>query len=626
MRILLIHADRFSFRVTGETSVALSSELEKAGSEGEVGESLVVFMAAEKGDGTNIGSVASQVTEEILSLASQVGTENLVIYPYAHLSSSLSSPRVAVKLLDEILTRLRSQDHLKIMRAPFGYYKAFEISCKGHPLSELAKTITPSGRTERLADDEESQAIKAEKTLESQWIILAPEGESAYSGPADGFSFASRPNLERLFRYEKSGSRISDQAPPHIELMRRMELVDYEPGSDQGNFRWYPKGQLMKRLAETYVSSLVTQYGGMQVETPIMYDYQHPKLNLYLQRFPARQYVLLSDEKEYFLRFAACFGQYLIQHDMQISHHHLPSKLYELTHYSFRREQSGELAGLKRLRTFTMPDLHTLAKDMEQAKEEFVAQTDLAIQCMEGFGLDFEVAIRFVRDFAEQNQPFVEEIVSRCGQPALIELWEERSFYFVAKLEFNFIDALDKAACLSTVQIDVENPQRFDITYVDDKGEKQYPFLLHASISGSIDRVLYAILETQAMRMKQGQKASFPFWLAPVQLRIIPVSEKFGEACKEILDKVPYRIDYDDRDITMGRKIRAAEREWVPYILVIGAKEVAEGYLNVRSRDGAQKKMALSELLAEIEPQMEGKPFLDLPLPQRLSRRPIFVG
>ncbi len=408
--------------------------------------------------------------------------------------------------------------------------------------------------------------------------------------------------------------------------MRRMELVDYEPGSDQGNFRWYPKGQLMKRLAETYVSSLVTQHGGMQVETPIMYDYQHPKLNLYLQRFPARQYVLLSDEKEYFLRFAACFGQYLIQHDMQISHHHLPSKLYELTHYSFRREQSGELAGLKRLRTFTMPDLHTLAKDMEQAKEEFIAQTDLAIQCMEGFGLDFEVAIRFVRDFAEQNQSFVEEIVSRCGRPALIELWEERSFYFVAKLEFNFIDALDKAACLSTVQIDVENPQRFDITYIDDKGEKQYPFLLHASISGSIDRVLYAILESQAMRMKQGQKASFPFWLAPVQLRIIPVSEKFGEACKEILDKVPYRIDYDDRDITMGRKIRAAEREWVPYILVIGAKEVAEGCLNVRSRDGAQKKMALSELLTEIEPQMEGKPFLDLPLPQRLSRRPIFVG
>lgn len=623
MRILLIHADRFSFRVTGETSVAMPSELQKASHEGEVAECLVVFIAAEKGDEADVDSVANQVIEEVLSLADQVGTGHLVIYPYAHLSSALSSPRVAVRLFDEICRQLLRRRQIKILRAPFGYYKAFEIGCKGHPLSELAKTITPGKLAKADAEAEESEALKAEKTLKSEWIIMGPDGEQV---SVEDFSFATRPNLEQLYRYEKSGTRVSDQAPPHIELMRRMELVDYEPGADPGNFRWYPKGELMKRLAETYVSGLVIDYGGMQVETPIMYDYQHPKLNLYLQRFPARQYVLLSGEKEYFLRFAACFGQYLIQHDMQISYHHLPSKLYELTHYSFRREQSGELAGLKRLRTFTMPDLHTLVKDVEQAKEEFLHQTDLAIQCMEAFGLDFEVAIRFVRDFGDQNRSFIEELASCCGRPALIELWDERFFYFVAKLEFNFIDALDKAACLSTVQIDVENTERFDITYVDKKGEKQHPLLLHASISGSIDRVLYAILETQAMRMRKGQKPAFPFWLAPIQLRLIPVSEKFDGPCKQVLEKVPYRIDYDDRDITMGRKIRDAEREWIPYILVLGAREVAEQCLNVRTRDGAQRKMTLPELLAEIEPLMKEKPFLDLPLPQFLSKRPTFVG
>jgi len=623
MRILLVHADKFSFRVTGETSVALPAELEKTGRQGEVNEALVAFVAAEKGDEANIASVAEQATREILSLMSQVSTNNVVLYPYAHLSSSLSSPRVAVRLLDEMCSRIQHNKQLKILRAPFGYYKAFEISCKGHPLSELAKTITPVGPAEEAAEEKESQALEAEKTLQSRWVIMSP-GEAQV--PAEKFSFEKRPGLSLLFRYEKSGSRLSEEPPPHIELMRRMELVDYEPGSDQGNFRWYPKGQLMKRLAEAYVSDLVTRHGGMQVETPIMYDYQHPSLNLYLQRFPARQYVLLSDQKEYFLRFAACFGQYLIQHDMQISYHHLPCKLYELTHYSFRREQSGELAGLKRLRTFTMPDLHTLAGDIEQAKDEFIQQTDLAIQCMEGFGLDFEVAIRFVSDFAKEHEPFIEKIVSRCGRPALIELWDKRFFYFVAKLEFNFIDTQDKAACLSTVQIDVENTKRFDITYVDRKGEKRHPLLLHASISGSIDRVLYAILEAQAMRIKRGQKPAFPFWLAPVQLRLVPVSEKFDDACQKILKQVPYRIDYDDRDITMGRKIREAEREWIPYILVVGAKEVAEGCVNVRTREGAQRKMVLSELLAEIEPQMKGKPFFDLSVPKRLSRCPIFVG
>ncbi|OEU48626.1 MAG: threonine--tRNA ligase [Desulfobacterales bacterium C00003060] len=624
MRVLLIHADRFSFRVTGETSVAMPNELQKASREGEVGESLVVFIAAEKGDEADVDSVVNQVLKEILSLADQVGTDHLVLYPYAHLSSRLSSPRVAVQLFDKLCQQLQSHDQFKILRAPFGYYKAFEIACKGHPLSELAKTITPS-RSEAKSTEgvEESQALRAEKALKSEWIIMTPEGEQV---SAEDYSFVTRPTLKQLYRYEKSGTRVSDQAPPHIELMRRMELVDYEPGADPGNFRWYPKGQLMKRLAETYVSGLVIAHGGMQVETPIMYDYQHPGLNLYLQRFPARQYVLLSGQKEYFLRFAACFGQYLIQHDMQISYHHLPSKLYELTHYAFRREQSGELAGLKRLRTFTMPDLHTLVKDVEQAKEEFLRQTDLAIQCMEGFELDYEVAIRFVRNFADQNKPFVERLASCCGRPALMELWDERSFYFVAKLEFNFIDALNKAACLSTVQIDVENTERFDITYVDKNGEKQHPLLLHASISGSIDRLVYAILETQSMRMSKGQKAEFPFWLAPIQLRLVPVSEKFDDACKRVLENVPYRIDYDDRNITMGRKIRDAEKEWIPYILVLGAKEVADQCLNVRTRDGAQRKMPLSELLAEIEPRMKGKPYLDLSLPRCLSQRPIFVG
>ncbi len=623
MRILLIHADKFSFRVTGETSVAMPSELEKAGSQGEALECLVAFMAAEKGDDADVDSVVGQVTEEVLSLADQIGVSHLVVYPYAHLSSTLSSPRVAVRLLDEVCKQLQSQNRFEILRAPFGYYKSFNIVCKGHPLSELAKTIAPGKGAKAGAEAEESEALKAEKTLKSDWTVMTPDGTRV---SAEDFSFASRPNLERLYNYETSGTRASDEAPPHIELMRRMELVDYEPGSDPGNLRWYPKGQLMKSLAETYVNGLVIDHGGMKVETPIMYDYQHPKLNLYLQRFPARQYVLLSDQKEYFLRFAACFGQYLIQHDMQISHHHLPCKLYELTHYSFRREQSGELSGLKRLRTFTMPDLHTLAKDMEQAKEEFLQQTELAIQCMGGFELDFEVAIRFVRDFGDQNQSFVNELAVRCDRPALIELWDERFFYFVAKLEFNFIDALDKAACLATVQIDVENTERFDITYVDNKGEKQHPLLLHSSISGSIDRVIYAILETQAMRMRRGEKAEFPFWLAPTQLRLIPVSEKFDVACREILESVPYRIDYDDRDIPMGRKIRDAEREWTPYIVVLGAKEVAEQRLSVRTRAGAQRKMTLTELLGEIEPQMQGKPFLSLPLPRLLSKRPIFVG
>lgn len=155
--------------------------------------------------------------------------------------------------------------------------------------------------------------------------------------------------------------------------MREQELVDYEPASDAGNMRWYPRGVLVKRRLEQHVTRMVVDYGAMEVETPIMYDYGHPALAKYLDRFPARQYVVNSEDKEYFLRFAAYFGQYLIQHDMVTSHRDLPVHLYELTHYSFRREQGSEVFGLRPLRTFTMPDMHSLVRDMEMAKTEFAA-------------------------------------------------------------------------------------------------------------------------------------------------------------------------------------------------------------------------------------------------------------
>ena len=274
-----------------------------------------------------------------------------------------------------------------------------------------------------------------------------------------------------------------------------------------------------------------------------------------------------------------------------------------------------------------MPDMHTLARDMEQAKTEFASQIELCRSCMEAFELDYEVAVRYVRDFREENKEFAEKLIELCGQPSLIELWNERFFYFVTKLEFNFIDAQDKASCLSTIQIDVENCERFDIKYIDEKGQEQYPLMLHTSISGSIDRVVYAMLENQAIKMKKGVKALLPLWLAPTQVRLVPVSEHFNEHCEKIISSLPFRVDLDDRDLTVGKKIREAEREWVPYVVVIGEKEVAEGTISVRSRsDGVQKVMKAAEFAEQLGSQVKGKPFRPLNLPGRLSKRPIFVG
>lgn len=624
----MIHADRFAFAVTGKASVAqLAGDTTTGTEQAHLEEVLVVFVCAEAGDSADIQDVTGQAANLADTTAHEVGAKRIMVYPYAHLSSDLAPPRVAAELVDQLFTILSVNSELDVHRAPFGYYKSFDIACKGHPMSEQARTLVPKLDGDITGDEahtHESKAIAAERSLRSEWRIYQPDGSFVST---DDFDFGAHPGLQKLYAYEREGTRVTEDAPPHIKLMREHELADYEPASDAGNMRWYPKGILVKRLLEQHVTSMVVDYGAMEVETPIMYDYAHPALAKYLDRFPARQYVVNSENKEYFLRFAACFGQYMIQHDMVASYRDLPIRLYELTHYSFRREQGGEIAGLRRLRTFTMPDMHSLVRDVSMAKTEFVSQVKLCLGWLDDIGVACVPAIRFVRSFLNENPEFVTELMATIGRPTLVEVWDERFFYFVAKFEMNFVDTAEKAACLSTVQIDVENTDRFDIEYVAEDGTRRRPLLMHTSVSGSVDRNVYAMLESQAMRIAQGEKAEWPVWLAPIQVRLLPVSDAHVQGALELAERIPFRVDVDDRHLKLGKKVRDAEKEWIPYTVVIGTREQSgDGPLTVRPRIGEQIEMPLSDLLAKLYRETAGRPYRSANTPRSLSERPIFVG
>ncbi|RJS89101.1 threonine--tRNA ligase, partial [Candidatus Bathyarchaeota archaeon] len=314
-------------------------------------------------------------------------------------------------------------------------------------------------------------------------------------------------------------------------------------------------------------------------------------------------------------------------------------RIYELTRYSFRREKSGELSGLRRLRAFTMPDVHAICADLEQAKEEMLRRFQLSIETLEGFGLDredYELVIRFTKDFYEENKDFIALLVKKFGKPALIEVWDKQFFYFVLKWEFNFIDNLDKASALSTDQIDIENAARYGISYIDEKGERRVPLILHCSPSGAIERDLYAILEKAYMDQKKGKPPMLPLWLSPTQVRVIPVADRFFQEAERIakeISKHNIRVDWDDRPMTMQKKIREAEMEWIPYIIVVGQRELESGVLSVRDRriSGAEmggeiRRMHLKDLISEIKERVRDKPFKPMNLPMRLSKRPRFYG
>ncbi|MEM4254700.1 MAG: threonine--tRNA ligase [Candidatus Norongarragalinales archaeon] len=636
MRILELHCDYVRFKPVSKAlkSIGELSEEEKKGL--EMKNVLLVMSSFEVGDDT---AVLEQAAREVEKNYKEVKARAVLVYPYAHLSNNLAKPDEAVKLLDKFLqlTRVYAPESQK---APFGYYKEFELKCKGHPLAELSKTIT-SETLEKTAENlgaktavientktqEEplSDSIKQEAKMKSEFMILDTDGTLT---PAEKYNFKNNPMLKALADYEIKKVRSYAEEPPHVKLMKEHHLVAYEPASDSGNMRWMPKGLLMKRMLEKAVTDICVGYGALQVETPIMYDYRHPALKSYLNRFPARQYVVKSDEKEFFLRFAACFGGFLFAHDLTISYKNLPMQIYEITHYSFRREQSGELAGLKRLRAFTMPDMHTLCADFEQAKKEFERQYELCLEWNKDLQIPIEATFRVQKDFFNENKGWYLRMVKKIGKPIMVELFDLRYAYFITKFEFNFIDNNAKAAGMSTVQIDVENGERFDITFTDEKGQRQYPLILHASIPGAVDRVLFALLEREAAAIKQGKTPAFPLWLSPTQIRLIPISDSHKEYCEKVLEELrncKVRADFDDRGETFQKKIRDAEKEWVPFVCIVGDKEVKSGELSVRLRSsGKQETMKLQQLVSIVEKETAGKPFERLSLSEHLSKRPVF--
>ena len=621
MRILQLHSNFIVFKPI-QKEIKLAEEAEKK--ENRVEEVVVLFTAVEEGDDL---AAAQKAIDEVHAFLEKLKVNRILVYPYAHLSSNLASPSEALKVI-KAMESYAKQKGIETYRAPFGWNKQFTISIKGHPLAEQSRVYVPVEEEEKK--EEVSEAVKAEEKSEACWYVLQPDGKLV---SVEEFNFRGHENLEKFAQYEIRKVRASQQMPPHVTLMKRLEIADYEFGSDPGNIRWYPRGRLIKSLLEQFVTLEVAEYGAMEVETPIMYDFHHPSLADYLNRFPARQYLLKTEDKDLFLRFAACFGQFLMVHDAQFSYKQMPLKVYELTRYSFRREKSGEVVGLRRLRAFTMPDCHAFCTDLEQAKKEFVTRFKLCIEVLNGIGLskeNYEAAIRFTKDFYEENREFIADLAKIFGKPVLAEVWAGRFFYFVLKWDFNFVDNQDKAAALSTDQIDVENAKRYGITYVDEKGERQYPLILHCSPSGAIERCVYALLEKAYKEQQSGKSPMLPLWLSPTQVRLIPISDKYIEKVEELAEEIAshcIRVDIDERAFTLQKRVREAETEWVPYIIVVGQREIESGTLPVRDREtGEIRKMNLEELIKKIGTKIEGKPFKPLPLPQHLSERPQFYG
>ncbi|MEM0042569.1 MAG: threonine--tRNA ligase [Thermofilaceae archaeon] len=602
MRLLLIHAERFEYEVR-QRALEEAEELGEGGGRGRVENALVCFVTVEGVDEANLAWVVSRAADEIEGVAQKLAVKRVVIYPYAHLSSDLAKPAVALKALKELASALEGRG-FEVSRAPFGWYKRFTISCVGHPLAELSRTIRPAEAVEEYA-------------------VLTPEGTIL---PLREFDLSTAPDdFKQLVRREVYGEGGAGGEPKYLDYCRKFG-IEWEPFSDQGHMRYGPEASIMIDLLSEYAWSCALSLGLpiFKVRGTNMFDLSVPAVKQHADLFGDRLYTIEVGQKKFVLRYAACHQQFAMLRDWNISYRHLPFGVFEVAD-SYRLEQPGELTLCFRLRKFLMPDLHILTHDLEEAKRLSLKVHEKIYEEVRKVGRDYVSIYNLTRSFAAENQDYLAELVAREGKPALLHFVPEGKYYWVINVEYNVIDQLGRPREIGTFQIDVGNAERFGITYTDESGARRYPVIIHTAIIGSLERYLYLLFDTAAAEEAKGRKPSLPLWLSPVQVRVIPVSSDYTGYALEVAEKLnslAIRADVDDRDESLSKKIRDAEVKWIPYIVVIGAREVEKGVLNVRRRSGGIEEMGLDKLVQELEEKLKGYPRAQMTIPVRLSQRP----
>lgn len=608
MKVLYIHADYMEFEAKKPTPMA--EEISDREKKGRLEEVLVVFAAVEKQDEGKIEAVAAQAAEDILETVKNVNAKRVLIYPYAHLSSELSDPETG----KELLRRLRDlliEKGLEAYRAPFGWYKAFRISCKGHPLSELSRHITA---------EEEKPAVKGEE----RFFVLTPDGDEWAPEDFDGGSPCFRVMLEKE-AMKKETQLIGE--PKYLRLCRKFG-IQWETLSDVGHMAFNPIGALMFDLVADYSFQIVNDLGipVYTVKGTNMFSLDEPAVKEHAKLFGDRLYVIKGEKKDFVMRYAACHQQFAMMRNWNISYRNLPYGAFEVAD-SYRLEQSGETMLCFRTRRMNMPDLHVVCRDLREAKEWFSKLDSRIYEEAAKLGRDYEMLVNFSsKEAYEANRDLILELLKKHNKPALLHFYPEGiNYYWTVNIEYHILDSMGRAREIGTVQIDVGNAKRFGIEYVDEEGKRRYPIILHTAIIGTIERYLYMLLDTAVLRESEGLVGCLPVWITPEQVRILTVTERHISRAYELarkINKEKIRVGIDDRDETVNKKVRDAKQDWVSYVIVIGDKELSSETLTIYERATNRNiVMNVDDFIQKVKKEIEDKPFKPMYLPIEMSRR-----
>jgi threonyl-tRNA synthetase len=571
MKTLNLHCDYIKFKGLKKALKSIDDLAPEQKMEGESKDCLVVLTAIEKGD--NQESV-KKLVDDVKNIAGQVKAENIVLYPYAHLSKNLGSPVSAIEILDSAEEELKKD--FNVVKAPFGYYKEFELKVKGHPLSELSREFVIEG-------NEEVEKDLTEKERGNLW--------------------------KKMKKVKMQSIRGKDDQKSNVELGKELDLYIINEVVGPGLPLFTPKGATIKREIERFTTDEELKRGYEYTSTPIMGKSDLYKISGHWQHYKKDMFTLDVEGKDYALRPMTCPFQFVLFNRKPRSYRDLPKKYAEISTL-YRKEQSGELRGLTRLWQFTLADAHIICTP-DQLEEEFNGVIDLVDYIMDTFGI--EVTYRFSKWDPENkgnkyiNNPAAWESSQGAMKKILdkleidyVEADGEAAFYG-PKLDLQYKDVYGKEDTLITIQIDFALPEKFGLEYLDKDGEEKRPMVIHRSSTGATERVISYLLEKT--------QGNLPLWLSPVQTKILTMNDDVKDYAGVIRNRLMeegIRVELDDSNNSMGKKVKRSINEKVFYLLTVGDSEKESGKIAVRTRGSRDiVQMDVEEFVEKLQVEIK---------------------
>lgn len=560
MKILLLDVESIGWELIKPEASVYEDTDEKSVS---VKDALVMMLSVESDDDKG---VAEKAVADVTKIMKQLKRSRLVIYPYAHLSNDLADPKSAMQIIDSVYKAVGSEG-IEVRKAPFGWNKKWSIVMKGHPLAEQMRSF----------GKDEKKVYKKAKPVSVNTAIVR--------------------------KSDISGLPEAD----HRTIGEKLDLFSLQEVSP-GMIYWHPNGMVMFNELVKFIRERQLEYGYLEVGTPAIANTALWHVSGHMEHYKDNMFRFDAEDESLALKPMNCASIMMIYKSRRWSYRDLPLRLSDFDKV-YRNEISGALTGLFRVREITQDDAHIFVRE-DQVEEEITNVLRLINEFYSKFNLAYKAKLSTMPDSHLGDEKLWSDAIGKLKNTLeknrmKYEIKEKEGAFYGPKIDFDIVDSIGREWQCATVQLDYQLPQRFGLEYTGEDGKARMPIVIHRVVYGSLERFLGVFIEHS-----QGK---FPTWLAPVQARVISISEPANDYAEKVyreLRKHGIRAYADLSDRTLEYKIRDAQMQKIPYMIILGKKEQESGKITVRDRSGKQTHgLAVGDFIKSISAEISERSF-----------------